>query len=330
MDQSNDVDTGVSFDTSDLLFEQNQDFFSEIEEFQGFNQTEFNTDFQTHSLSTALQMPDTTQWEYNWETNQYNYPNESYNTEPYTQQEFSNEQYFQNNQEFSNSSLKPQMQYLQPPGSYCQQATQFVTSPNSMSDYYSGNLSSDSSPPHPTNQTESRFITPHTGTSGYSSSESTNQSLLSKPTTKQAILPKHNLGNLPNGLMKALTTVLTQTNNPTFKQLLKAQETTTTTTTTNAAKGNTSKARKLVSKAEPKSSETKKVPDKIPILKPVSNKPSLEDMRKKKAERMIRNREAALQSRKRKLEEQEALEDTCRDLQNKNVQLEKQVSFLEG
>ena len=45
---------------------------------------------------------------------------------------------------------------------------------------------------------------------------------------------------------------------------------------------------------------------------------------------MIRNREAALQSRRRKLDEQAALEDTCRDLQDRNVQLDHSVSFLEG
>ena len=309
MDQSNaNVANGVSFDTSHLLFEDNQGFFSEIEDFPGFKQTEFDTDFQNESLSNALQLPGGTQWEYGggWEGNQYGYMEPSYGI---MEQEFSN-QYFPDMQEFPTNQMPPQqMQYLQPPNTYpSHQTTQFASSP---SDYYSGNDSS----PHSTNQSESRSVL-----STPSSSESTNQIASSSP----AVGTKHRIGNLPNGLLKALTTVLTQTNNPAFKQLIKSKETTTTT------KGNVSKARKLASKAVTQS-ETKKVPTKVPIIKTLaSNKPSLDEMRRKKADRMIRNREAALQSRKRKLEEQVALEDSCRELQSRNVQLEKQVSFLEG
>ena len=332
MQRTNDVtDHGVSFDSTDLLFDGNQTFYSE---FEGFPEFKSNSDFSNQSLTMEdLKIPfDTNEWDYNGYQNQaqwdQNYPNGSYNTN--TQQlpgemlanrinSFQNSQEYQDFSTNQNPSFQPQdchvtdqTQILQVPQTYDNKRTN-ITPPNS--DYYSGNTSTDSSPPRSSNQSTSSPFTDN------SIIEPVKQQNRIQPTNP----PRHNLGNLPNGLMKALTTVLTQTNNLAFKQLVKSQETTTTTTTPRTT---TSKRKitRISSKPEPK-----KAPLIVPIQKSgLTNKPSLEEVRRKKAERMIKNREAALQSRKRKLEEQAVLEDSCRDLQDRNVQLEKQVSFLEG
>ena len=339
MQRTNDVTNhGVSFDSTDLIFDENQNYFSEIEGFPEFNS---NSDFSNQSLTMEdLKIPfDTNEWDYNEFQNQaqwnQNYPTDSYGNFSNTNiQQFPGEMSsnqinsFQNSQEYQNFStnqnpsfqpqdccVSDQMQFLQIPQTFDNKQTNFIPSPNS--DYFSENISSDSSPPHSSNQS----------TSSPFSENSNNGSVQQENLNQQTNPPRHNLGNLPNGLMKALTTVLTQTNNPAFKQLIKSQETTTTTTTTKPkSTTNKRKITKIASKPE-----VKKAPLILPIQKSgLTNKPSLEEVRQKKAERMIRNREAALQSRKRKLEEQAVLEDTCRGLQDRNVQLEKQVSFLEG
>ena len=326
---------GVSFDSTDLIFDENQAFFSEIEGFPEFNS---NSDFSNQSLTMEdLKIPfDTNEWGYNEFQNQgqwdQNYPSDSYgNFSNTNMQQFPGEMSanqinsFQNSQEYQdfstnqNPSFQPQgyasdqMQFLQVPQTFDNKPQTSIT-PSPNSDYFSGNTSSDSSPPRSSNRSTS---SPFSDNPNVESGKQQNRNQQTNP-------PRHNLGNLPNGLMKALTTVLTQTNNPAFKQLIKSQETTT--TTTPKSKTTKRKITKITSKPEPK-----KAPLIIPIQKSgLTNKPSLEEVRKKKAERMIRNREAALQSRRRKLDEQAALEDTCRDLQDRNVQLEKQVSFLEG
>ncbi|KAI6660346.1 Transcriptional activator hacA [Oopsacas minuta] len=343
MEQINDViENGVSFDSSDLLFEDNQTYFSEIDEFPGFKSSVLNPDINNQTLTMEdLQIPFETnewgytqyhnpgQWDQNYPDGSYgNYQNQQFNGEVPTNQmntfhDSQEHKDFSTNQipsfQHSDCYTNDQMEYLQVPANYINKQTSYLSSPNS--DYYSGTNTSDSSPPRSsTNQSDSHSFTTHT--SDYSSVESNKQT--GKQTRKQT---RHNIGNLPNGLMKALTTVLTQTNNPAFKQLIKTQET----TTPPPPKGKVNKTRKQTPKIASKIPETKKAPLIIPIQRTgLGNKTSLEEMRKKKAERMIRNREAALQSRKRKLEEQAALEDTCRDLQDRNVQLEKQVSFLEG
>ena len=312
-------ESGLSFDSSDLLFQNNSQFFSELEEFPGYGPVEPNkNDFHNQSLTMQdLQMPFQAEtWDSNYSNDFPNFSGVEFSTE--------NVPNYQNHPDFKCDNIQScpdpsyipappyppsvhyqteQMQYLGVPQDYPKPAESYSHSPNS--DYYSGNLSSDSSP--------------------HSSTPTSNPSPPAKPThSKKGAQPKHNVGNLPDGLMKALTTVLCKTNNPAFKQLMQSSD-------SQSANKKSGKSKKLASRPNPDSSKRAPV-SRIPIVKPValSNKPSLEEMRKKKAERMIRNREAALQSRKRKLDEQAALEDTCRELQDRNIQLEKRVSFLEG